>query len=116
MQLHDVMADLILNILLASIAIAVLVSFWRFHSDPKYKDFNALDIITNNEGKLSRPAIMEFGAFVIMTWGYVFLLNKGGLSEWYAGLYVGAFVIRGGWSSYLNASKNGNGHTTPTKP
>lgn len=104
------MADIILNILLAAVAIGVLISFWRFHKDPKYASFNVIDVITNSEGHASRPAIMEFGAFVIMTWGFIMLINRGSLTEWYAGIYIGAFVIRGGWAAYLNAGKpNGNG-------
>lgn len=108
------MIDIVLNVLLACAIIAMLVSVWRFHRSGQYEEFNLLDLITSRCGKISRPAIMELGAFVLMTWGFVMLINASQLTEWYTGIYVGAFVLRAAYSSYL--AKNVEKERKPVDP
>ena len=101
--------DLVLQALLGLVVLGLIISAWRFHNNDHYRHFNLIDLVTNREGKISRPAMMELGAFVLMTWGFVVLITKGALTEWYAGLYVGAFVMRAAYSSYLSHTESGNG-------
>ena len=107
------MTDIILNSILALVALAVLLSMWRFHSNPRFKCFNLLDLITSHDGKISRPAVMEFGAFMLTGWGFVMLINRNNLSEWYMMGFLGAFVARAAHSAWLscrtNGGENGNG-------
>lgn len=98
--------DAILYILLAIFAIVAVVSLYNFHRSEQYKHFNLLDIITCQKGVISRPACMEIGAWCISTWGFIVLVSRDGLTEWYMGAYIGAFVLRGSWSAYLG-SKTG---------
>ena len=95
------MSDYVLNGLLALMALAIAISFIRYNADPKYDKFNLIDLITTKDGKLHRPAVMEFGAFVLMTWGFIVLINRNRLAEWYAAIYVGAFVVRSAYSAWL---------------
>ena len=99
------MSEWILNTLLGVVGLAVAVSMWRFHSNPHFQHFNLLDLITTNDGKISRPAVMEMGAFVLMTWGFIVLVQRDKLMEWYAGIYVGAFVLRAAHSAWLNCKQ-----------
>lgn len=102
-------SDILLNSLLGLGLLIVLVSAWRIHNDKeKYAKLNILTLITHADGSFSRPAVQEFGVFILMSWGFVMLVNKGYLPEWYAMSYLAAFVARAAHSAYLN-SKNGNG-------
>ena len=102
-------SDILLNSILALAAMVVIISGYRFHQQKgRYKNFNLFTLITHQDGTLSRPAVQEFGVFVIMSWAFVLLVNKGALTEWFVGLYVVTFVVRAAHSAYLN-SKNGNG-------
>lgn len=103
------MSEIVLNSILAVLAVAVMVSMYRFHSNTRFQHFNLLDLITTAEGKISRPAVMEFGAFVLLTWGFVFQVQAGKLTTEYAGIYVGAFVARAAHSAWLSCKTNGNG-------
>ena len=56
---------------------------------------------------------MEFGAFILMTYGFVVLIQRNALAEWYAGIYIGAFVARAAHSAWLSC-KNGNTKEAPS--
>ena len=102
-------SDIVLNSLLGLGLLFVLVSAWRVHNDKeRYAKLNVFTLITHPDGTFSRPAVQEIGVFIVMTWAFVLLANKGNLTEWFVGLYVGAFVLRAAHSAYLN-SRNGNG-------
>ncbi len=108
------MIELVLNVVLGLIAVAVLVSMWRFHvsQDDHYRQFNLIDLITTKDGIISRPAVMEFGVFLLMGWGFIVLVNKSALPEWYVTVLVGAFALRAAHSAYLSSKKKdvpGNG-------
>jgi hypothetical protein len=103
-------ADLVMNALLGLAAIIVGVSMIRFHRDPRYRKFNLLALISNRDGQPSRPAVMEFGAFVLFSWGFVTLMNRPtGVPEWYGIAYLGAFVARAAHSAYLRSKEETNG-------
>lgn len=102
--------------LYALLAIFLLVStiaLWISHRSNRYKEFQLIDLITNSAGIASRPAMMELAAFVLMSWAFIVFVVRGTLSEWYAGLFVGAFVLRAAYSAFLG-SKKPNGH--PPQP
>lgn len=101
------MSEIVLNLVLAAVALAVMVSMWRFHKSTRYQSFNLLDLITTHDGKVSRPAVMEFGAWIMMTWAFIVLVQRDKLAEWYAGIYVGAFVIRAAHSAWLSCKNGG---------
>lgn len=101
-------SDILLNSILGLGLMIVVVSAWRFHKNPGYEKFNLFMLFCHPDGTPSRPALQELGVFIIMSWGFIFLINKGSLPEWYAMSYLAAFVARAAHNAYLN-SKNGNG-------
>ena len=101
-------SDIVLNSILGLALMVVIVSAWRFHKDPRYKQFDLFKLITHADGTPSRPAVEEFVVFGITSWGFILLINKGNLPEWYMISYLTVFVARAAHSAYLN-SKNGNG-------
>lgn len=111
------MSDWVMNGLLGLMILVVLVSFWRFHQDPKYEKFNLVDIISK-DGHPHRPAIQEFGIWLLMAWGFVVLMNRGTPPEWYVGIFVGAYVLRAAHAAHLSSRQNGplNGKPPEAKP
>lgn len=94
--------ELYANLILIGLALLIAVSMVRFHNNEHYKHFNLIDLVTANDGKVSRPACMEMGAWIVLTWAFVVQVNKGTLTEWFAGIYVGSFVLRAAHSAYLS--------------
>ena len=102
-------SDILINSILGLGLLVVVVSAWRVHNNKeRYANLNIFTLITHADGSFSRPAVQELGVFIIMSWGFILLINKGTLPEWYAISYLAAFVARAAHSAYLN-SKNGNG-------
>ncbi len=98
------MIELVGNSILALIAAVVLISMWRFHSDERLKRFNLVDVITARDGRISRPALMEFGSWVIASWYIIIQANRQeGISAEF-GLYLGAFVARAAHAAYMNTA------------
>jgi hypothetical protein len=50
-------------------------------------------LLDGTTGKISIEKVGYMTALSIGTWGFVALILKEQLTEWYAGLYLGAFVL-----------------------
>lgn len=96
--------------------ITVIAMLWISHRAKKYPNFDMLQLIMTKEGFLHRPGLFETVACVTMTWGFIVYVVRGTLSEWYAGLYVAAFIARGAYAAFLSSKKPTNGTTPPTSP
>lgn len=104
------MIDVIMNSILMLVVIAIWLSVYRAHKangSSRYNKFNLIDLITTREGTIDRPAFMEVTAFIVMTWGFIYLTGSGKLTEWYAGIYIGAFVLRAAHSAFLKCRDHG---------
>lgn len=106
MNSPDTLIVNILNMVMAVILALGLISLWRVNLSDQYKQFNLIDLVTTREGRVNRPALQEFGVFIVMSWGFAVLVNNGGLTEWYVGIYVGAFVLRAAHSAYLSSQNS----------
>jgi len=69
-----------------------------------------VDLITVN-GKLNERKVCRFGAWLISTWGFMFLILNNQLSEWYFVGYMGAWVAN---ALIGKAIKDPNGEEFPT--
>lgn len=96
------MIELVANSVLGLIAAVVLISMWRFHQDSHYRRFNLIDVVTARDGRISRPAVMEFGSWVIASWYIIIQANRQESIEAEFGLYLGAFVARAAHAAYMN--------------
>lgn len=103
MDAREAIIDNTLYLLMAVFGAAIVASLYRLHRDPHYRFFNLIDLVTNKEGRISRPAVMEFGVFVAGIWGFFVYINKGTLPEWYWISMVGAFVLRAAHSAHLSS-------------
>lgn len=99
------MIELVGNSILALITAAVLISMWRFHRDEHYRRFNVLDVITARDGRISRPAVLEFGSWVIASWYIIIQANRQEAISAEFGLYLTAFVARAAHAAYMNTQQ-----------
>jgi hypothetical protein len=75
------------NLALATLAVGVLVIFWKWtHSHP---NFDLSDIVTGNNGRVSSTKLLKVGAWVLSSWGFVTLIQQGNMTEWYFAGYMG---------------------------
>ncbi len=105
------MADELIAVIVLGVGVVLIIgSLIRVHVSSDYKEFNLLDIITCQKGKVSRPACHEVGAFLLMSWGFIVAVYK---DKWeYAvtlgGMLIAAFVTRAAYSAYLSSKNQGN--------
>jgi len=104
------MVDVVMNLILGLVILAIVVSVFRAHKmngSSRYNKFNLMDLFTSREGYVDRPALQETVAFLVMTWGFITLAVKGQLTEWYAGLYIGTFVVRAAHADWMRCKDHG---------
>jgi hypothetical protein len=101
-------ADIIMYSILAFgliVTTSSLIAAHRSNGSSKYKNFNVMDLFCTGDGHVSRPAVMEITAFMLMSWGFVTFVLQKNLTDWYAGIYVGTFVLRAAHSAYLRVGQ-----------
>lgn len=80
----------IMYLVLGFIIFICTIYLYRLDKDKK-SDIYLIDLITENK-KLSERKFSRFGAWVVSTWGFVYLIIDQELSEWYFVGYMGAWV------------------------
>lgn len=63
--------------------------------------FNLDEAFTDATGKTSMARICTFTALATTTWALVALVQSGKLTEWFLAAYLGAFVLNGVASKYI---------------
>ena len=79
MPLHDLS--------LSVIAIVGLLMCWRWTRT--HPDFDLVDLITGDNGRVSTTKFGQTGSWIITTWGFVTLIQQGKMTEWYMAAYLG---------------------------
>lgn len=76
-----------------ALAFWLLVSLlFLLSAQRRSKTFTLLDLVTGDNGRASMSKFGQCGAFVVSSWGFVFLVEAGSLSEWYYGTYMVAWT------------------------
>ena len=87
-------------LLLLILIIGVVAALLKLH----FNDHDRLDleelVLTND--KIDEQKFMRFGAWIISTWGFVYLIVVGNLTEWYFVGYIGVWVSNAIFDKYLN--------------
>lgn len=87
-------------LLLLILIIGVVVALLKLHLNQSDRlDLEEL-VLTND--KIDEQKFMRFGAWIISTWGFVYLIVVGNLSEWYFVGYIGVWVSNAIFDKYLN--------------
>jgi hypothetical protein len=80
----------IMYIILGFFVLGTIIFLWAQNRNNK-NDIEVIDLIAVN-GKLNERKISRFGAWIVSTWGFVYLIISDNLSEWYFIGYMGAWV------------------------
>lgn len=89
----------IMYIILAFIVIMITIWLYNLNKDPKNK-ITFIDLIATN-GRIEERKLTRFGAWIVSTWGLVYLISAGKLQEWYFIGYMGAWVANALIGHYL---------------
>lgn len=90
-------------ILLGFIFVVLVVWLYNLNKDPSNK-VSLIDLVATN-GKLEERKITRFGAWIISSWGLVYLISINELKEWYFIAYMGAWVANALIGAYINNNK-----------
>jgi hypothetical protein len=101
--------DEILYVILALLFFTCIYALWRLNQDNK-STISIIDLVAIN-GRLNERKFSRFGAWIVSTWGFVYLIANDKLSEWYFVGYMGAWVAN---ALIGKAIKDPNGEETPT--
>ena len=83
-------SDLIAVIFLLA-ALLVIVTLWVWHRS-KESDVDLSDLLMEN-GRLSRLAFTWLGSFMVMSFGFIYAVLLGKLSDIYAALYAATWAV-----------------------
>ena len=88
-------------VLLGFIFIVLVVWLYNVNKDPHNK-ISLIDLVAT-DGKLVERKITRFGAWIISSWGLVYLISINELKEWYFIAYMGAWVANALIGSYIKS-------------
>lgn len=91
-----------MEMLLALLIFLVIVTMVRMTLNPR-DSFDLKDLVSR-DGKLDEKKFTRFGAWVISSWGFIYILvsDVKNLPEWYFVGYMGAWVLNVIADKYFN--------------
>lgn len=105
----DDFLSIFLVFILCFFTISILRWLYKLNKDPNNTIY-FVDLITVN-GRLNERKVSRFGAWLISTWGFMYLILNNKLSEWYFVGYMSAWVAN---ALIGKAIKDPNGEEKPT--
>jgi hypothetical protein len=100
----------VMYIILALIVMVCTFYLWRLNEDQR-SSISLIDLVSIN-GRLNERKFSRFGAWVVSTWGFIYLVVTDKLDEWYFMGYMGAWVANALIGKYI---KDREGEETPIK-
>lgn len=97
---------MVMGIVLTMAVLAITVIIWMYQRD-KTNDIDILDLVCQN-GKIDEKKFTRFGAWLVSTWGFVYLILDQRFSEWY---FAGYMTL---WVGNVLVDKYLNGRDAPT--
>ena len=94
------------------IVILSLAFIWNIQRD-RENQVDIKDLICTN-GRINEAKFMRFTAFVVSTWGFIYLIVDQRFSEWYFAGYMAAWAGNALLNKWLTMKENSN--TTPNLP
>lgn len=100
-----------MEFLLALLVFVVLAVLIRMTLNPR-DGFDLKDLV-GHEGKLDEKKFTRFGAWVISTWGFIYLLvsKPETFPEWYFTVYMSTWVVNVIADKYFNDQKRSDNLT-----
>lgn len=83
----------------------LLLLLWVWHRD-SHSRIDLKDLICK-DGHLDEKKFTRFGAWIVSTWAFVYLVLDDQFTEWFFGGYMGIWVGNAILDKYLNRPKAG---------
>lgn len=99
----------VMYVILAVLAVSCIRWLWK-QNQSRQSTIDLADLITVG-GRLNERKVTRFGAWIVSTWGFVYLIVAGKLTEWYFVGYMTAWVAN---ALIGKAIKDPNGEEYPT--
>lgn len=93
-----------MNLVIAIVVMVSLLVIWNFQRDRNNK-VDIKDLICT-DGRINSNKFMRFTAFVVSTWGFIYLIVDQRFSEWYFAGYMATWTGSALLSKWID-SKNG---------
>ena len=103
-MLEKLLSTNIMYVVLAFVILLVVIWLYNLNKD-RDSTIDLADLVSVN-GKLNERKLTRFGAWIVSTWGFVYLTTRDGLTEWYFIGYMGAWVANALIGKFL---RDGNG-------
>lgn len=99
-----------MSLILGALILLALLVLWNFHRDKE----NTIDLkdLVCHKGQINETKFARFTAFVVSTWGFVYLIIDERFSEWYFAGYMAAWAGNALVSKYLSL-RDGQNTNTP---
>lgn len=103
-----------MNIVIGLVVLIAALIIWNFQRDRE----NQVDIkdLICSDGKINEQKFMRFTAFVVSTWGFVYLIVDQRFSEWYFAGYMAAWAGNALLDKWLNARSTSSSSNTTSLP
>ena len=92
-----------LNGILALVVFFLVFILYVWHRDSK-SNIDLKDLICTNN-RIDEKKFVRFGAWIVSTWGFVYLIVEERFSEWYFAGYMAAWVGSALIDKYISNSK-----------
>lgn len=96
-------AQFAMSTILIIIMLFVMFILWLMHRNSD-SHIDLTDLICSN-GKLDEKKFVRLGAWIVSTWGFVYLIVEERFSEWYFMGYMAAWVGNAILDKYVNKPK-----------
>ena len=96
-------AQFAMSTVLIIVVIFLLRLLWIWHRNSE-SNIDLKDLICSR-GKIDEKKFVRFGAWIVSTWGFVYLIVEERFSEWYFMGYMAAWVGNAILDKYLNKPK-----------
>lgn len=96
-------AQFAMSSLLMLVVLFLILLLWIWHRNSN-NSIDLRDLICSNS-KLDEKKFVRFGAWIVSTWGFVYLIVEERFSEWYFMGYMTAWVGNAILDKYINRQK-----------
>ena len=93
-------AQVAMSTVLFIVVLFLLLLLWVWHRNSD-SNIDLKDLICSN-GKIDEKKFVRFGAWIVSTWGFVYLIVEERFSEWYFMGYMAAWVGNAILDTYIN--------------
>ena len=103
-----------MNLVIAVVVIISILVIWNFQRDQSNK-VDIKDLICT-DGRINSNKFMRFTAFVVSTWGFIYLIVDQRFSEWYFAGYMATWTGSALLSKWIDGKKTESQNSPPPPP